>query len=79
MTFQDHRSLRIRGDRDRAVCPSHVQRTDAAHYVRGAAQRGHHTQAVSGRVHGSRGRRTHVRRGAICQTHLPLPLTQNHD
>lgn len=77
--LQDHGTLRLGGPGHWQVCPRVFQRHFPHHHVRGAAQRGSHPQAVHRHLPGPGDRRAGPGGGNVLQTHLPVPLSRDHD
>lgn len=76
---QDHGTVHVGGSGHRQVRARVLQRDLAHHHVRRAAQRGPHPQTVHGHLLGPRDGRTGPGGGPVLQTHLPVPLSRNHD
>uniref|UniRef100_A0A8D0GQJ7 Piezo type mechanosensitive ion channel component 1 (Er blood group) n=1 Tax=Sphenodon punctatus TaxID=8508 RepID=A0A8D0GQJ7_SPHPU len=76
---KDPGPVRLHRAGDREVRPRLLQRDLALHHVRGAALRGPHPQALPRHLPGAGDGRAGVRRGAVRQAYLPLPLPRDHD
>uniref|UniRef100_A0A452S1I9 Uncharacterized protein n=1 Tax=Ursus americanus TaxID=9643 RepID=A0A452S1I9_URSAM len=72
---KDHGALRVHRAGHRQVCARLLQRDLALHHVRGAPVRGPHPQALSGHLPGAGDAGAGAGGGALCQAHLPVPLT----
>lgn len=77
--LQDHGSVRLGCPGHWQVCPGVFQRHFPHHHVWGAAQRGSHPQAVHRHLPGPGDRRAGPGGGNVLQTHLPIPLSRDHD
>lgn len=77
--MQYHGPLRIRGAGDREIRPRVLQRHLALHHVRRASVRRPHPQTLHRHLPRAGNRRAGAGGGPVRQTHLPLPLTRDHD
>ncbi len=76
---QDHGSVHVSGSGYREVRARVLQRDLTHHHVRRAAQREPDPQALHRHLPGPRDGRTRPGGRPVRQTHLPLPLSRNHD
>uniref|UniRef100_A0A671FE17 Uncharacterized protein n=1 Tax=Rhinolophus ferrumequinum TaxID=59479 RepID=A0A671FE17_RHIFE len=76
---KNHGTLRVHRAGHWQVCARLLQRDLTLHHVRGAAMCGPHPQALPGHLPGAGDTGAGAGRGALRQTHLPVPLAGDHD